>query len=155
MRSKMSLILAITSLGLLACFSSTAAQVGNEIHLEDISNDAQGWYIEPCPLPGYADHTWRIRNLSADTVCARIMIMVDDKNQYWYTLAPADSVDHLIGQWDCGIDVYLEECPGSDHLTWCERPCCPSLSQRGIIGLMLSLIVAGIWVLSKRKKQLV
>jgi hypothetical protein len=154
MKNRIFLILPIIFLGWFTFFSSAMAQVGNETHLVDILNDAQGWHIEPCPLPGYAEHTWRIRNLAADTVCARIMIMVDEKHQNLYTLAPADSVDHLIGQWDCGIAVFLGDCPGSSLLTKCNRPCGPSLHQWGVIGLVLSLIVATIWVMLKRKKQL-
>jgi hypothetical protein len=155
MRNRIFLILATIFLGLFGFFSSAMAQVKDETHLVDILNDAQGWHIEPCPLPGYAEHTWRIRNFSADTVCARIMIMVDDKHQNLYTLAPADSIDHLIDQWDCGIAVFLDECPGETLLTMCERPCGPSLSQWGVVGLILSLIVAAIWIMLKRKKQLV
>jgi hypothetical protein len=154
MRNRIFLILATILFGLFGFFSSAMSQVGNETHLVDILNDAQGWHLEPCPLPGYAGHTWRIRNLSADTVCALIIMVAEEKQQFWYTLAPADSVDHLIGQWDCAIAVFLGECPGGAPLTGCSRPCGPSLSQWGIIGLVLSLIVATIWVMLKRKKEL-
>jgi hypothetical protein len=154
MSNKTFLILLTIFLGLFPCLSLTMAQVGNDTLPVDILNDAEGWHIEPCPLPGYAGCIWRIRNLSADTVCAHIMMVVEEKQQYWYTLAPTDSADHLIGQWDCAIDVYLGECPGDDHLTWCERPCGPSLSQWGVIGLVLSLILVTIWIMLKRKKEL-
>ena len=152
MRSRMFLVLAAVAFGLLLCCSPVFAEERGEIYEVDILHDGQGWHIEPCPLPGHPGDTWRIRNRASDTVCVWILIMVGDKNQFWYTLAPADSADHLAGSWDCGIEVFLGVCPGAHPaVARCERPCGPSLTQWGAVALMVALTSVGIWILSRRR----
>jgi len=151
----MLLILGTAVLELLICCSAVFAQESGEIYQVDILHDEQGWHIEPCPLLGCSGDTWRIRNFASDTICVHILIIVDQKNPLFYTLAPTDSTDHPIGQWDGGIAVFLGVCPGSDFLTMCELPPYgPALTQWGIIALVVSLITVTVWILLKRKKPL-
>lgn len=154
MRNKIYVFTGMGIVGLLIFSSFVFGQTKGEIYTVDILHDQQGWYIEPCPLPGYSGDTWRIRNFSSDTVCVRILIIVDEKNPpFLYTLAPADSTDHLIGQWDGGIVVNYGICPSYYTLTMCRRPYGPALTQWGIIALVMLLIGTTVFILTKRKKQ--
>ncbi|MCK4224766.1 MAG: hypothetical protein KAX39_06275 [candidate division Zixibacteria bacterium] len=155
MRNKIYIFVGITTIGFLIFSSLVFGQTEGEVYQVDILHDEQGWHIEPCPLPGYSGDTWRIRNFASDTICVKILIIVDKKNPpfYIYTLAPTDSTDHPIGQWDCGIVAFLGPCPPSGYpLTMCERPCGPALTQWGIIVLVMLLIASTAFIL-RRKKQ--
>jgi hypothetical protein len=157
MRHEIYILMGIATIELLICPSLIFGQMEGEIYQVDILHDEQGWYIEPCPLPGYSGATWRITNFSSDTVCVQILMIVDKKNPpfYIYTLPPTDSTDHPIGQWDCGIAAFLGACPPSGYpLTMCERPCGPALTQWGIIVLVMLLIVSTAFIL-KRKRQII
>ncbi len=155
MRNKTYNLMGTAAMGLLILSQLAFGQMEAEVHQVDIVHDEQGWDIEPCPLPGVPGDTWRIRNSASDTVCVKILRIVREKNPplYIYTLAPADSIDHPIDQWDGAIAAFLGACPSFDFLTMCERPYGPTLTQWGIIALVMLLIGTTVFILTKRKEQ--
>lgn len=151
MTKRMFLILATAAFGLQLCYSPVFAQERGEIYDVDIVHDEEEWRIEPCPMPGTDGDTWRIRNLSSDTVCVQILVMVKDREPYLYTLPPMDSTDHIISVWDCGIIVYLGACPFGPFLVECSHPCGPALTQWGSVALAIALTSVTVWLFLRKK----
>jgi hypothetical protein len=149
----MFLILATAAFGLLLCCSLVSAQEKGETYEVDIVHEEEEWRIEPCPMPGLDGDTWRIRNLSSDTVCVMVKIMVKDGEPFLYTLAPMDSTDHLISVWDCGIIVSLGVCPFGPFLVECSHPCGSALTQGGTVALVITLTSVTVWVLLRKKTR--
>lgn len=147
------MLLAMVSFGSPLCCSAGFAQERGQIYEVDIVHEEQEWQIEPCPMPGIDGDTWRIRNLSSDTVCAQILMIVKDKEPFFYTLAPMDSTDHVIGVWDCGIIVYLGVCPFGPFLVECSHPRGPALTQWGTAALVIALMSITVWVLLRKKAR--
>ena len=153
MRSRMFLVLAAVAFGLLLCCSLVFAQERGEIYEVDILHDGQGWHIEPCPMPGLDGDTWRIRNLSSDTVCVWVLVMVGDKNPFEYILAPMDSVDHPVSWAACGIEVFLGMCHAGSPVAECKRPCGSALTQWGTVALVIALTSVTVWVFLRKKTR--
>jgi hypothetical protein len=153
MSKRIFVILAAAALGLSLCSSPVSSQERGEIYEVDILHDQQGWHIEPCPMPGINGDTWRIKNLSSDTVWVRVMIIADDKNPSGYILAPMDSVDHTISWATCGIMVLLGPSPSGSPVAECERPCGPVLTRWGTVALVISLTSVTVWLLLRKKTR--
>jgi hypothetical protein len=146
-------ILVAAAFGLPLCGSPVSSQESGEIYEVDILHDVQGWHIEPCPIPGIDGDTWRIRNLSSDTVDVWVLIVVGDKAPFRYILAPMDSVDHPVSWATCGIRVFLGTCPVCFLVAECERPCGTALSRWGTVALVISLTSVTVWLLLRKKTR--
>ncbi|UCB52056.1 MAG: hypothetical protein JSV10_08710 [Candidatus Zixiibacteriota bacterium] len=155
MRNRVFLTATMGLFGLALFGSIVSAQEEGEIYVIDILHDGQGWHIEPCPMPGTDGDTWRIRNLSSDTVCVWVVVMVGDKNPFQYVLAPMDSVDQPVSIWLCGLEVFLGVCFGGPFLTECKRPCGPVLTQWGSFALVAMMTSITVWVFLRRKTRYV
>jgi hypothetical protein len=149
----MLMLLVTVSFGSPLCCSAGFAQERGQIYEVDIVHEEQEWQIEPCPMPGIDGDTWRIRNLSSDTVCVWVLLMVGDKNPFEYILAPMDSVDHPVSWADCGIQVFVGMCHAGYPVAVCERPCGPALGQWGTAALVIALTSVTIWVLLRKKAR--
>lgn len=127
-----------------------------EIYPVDISHDSLGWHITPCPLPGVSGDTWRFSNSASDTIYLSIPLCVKkDNSSFFYLLAPGDSVDHLIHEWEPGVQVRVRPL---GPVAYCRSafppyPTCPVLTQWGIIALIGLFIITTIYILTKRKRQ--
>lgn len=152
MRNRIFLILWTTVIELLICYSVVSAQEKDEIYQVNITHDTSGWHISPCPLPGILGDTWRFTNSTSDTIYLAIPICVGKENTHFYTLAPGDTVDHLVGGMDWG--VWVRVLPHG-LVARCGReypPTCPTLTQWGTIVLVALLVGSTVFVMLRRRE---
>ena len=106
------MVLAMAVFGLPLCCSLVSAEEKAEVFEVNIVHDQQGWYIEPCPLPGDSGDTWSIVNTTTDSLCVLVLNRADGVIETTYSLGGEASVYHSIGSDDWAIAVKPGFCGG-------------------------------------------
>jgi hypothetical protein len=127
--------------------------VGQTNYNVTISQVGSAVQIAPCPLPGVANDTWTFQNNLAQA----IVIKVWNKTAHTvttYNVSALGSQVHTIAAGDCEVKVFDE----SDHeLAECRTVQCqtPTLTQWGIITLVVLLIGSAVFIMLRRRKAAV
>lgn len=133
----------------------TFAQDKSVIYHEQITYDASGLHIAPCPLTGTFGDTWRFTNSTSDTVHLFIFVCVGKQEPLFYILAAGDSVDHAISAIEAFVRVTLPRMGKVTHCGKVHPPLCPTLTQWGIFILEGLVVISGVIIMWRRKKAAV
>lgn len=122
-------ILWIAVIALLLIRLPISAHEKSNLYQIQITHDASGLHIAPCPLPGISGDTWRFFNSTSDTLYLIIPMCVGKQYFPLYFLAAGDSIDHTVDIWDAQVRVILLR---TGEFAQCDRehpPACPILTQ--------------------------
>jgi hypothetical protein len=150
-------LLFVVLLTMVAVLVSSLALAGDKDQYDiTISKIGAAWHIAPCPLPGGFGDTWRFINASP-TVGIVVKVWNQNNNTVTsYAIPASGNAVHTIAVSDCEVKVFDET--DSEELVECIAIECrgvPTLTQWGIIALVILILGSAVFVMVRRKKSAV